>query len=94
MFQAEAVEKIKTPILRAIHFFPKNGAVDEIMRKHMVQPDRAQTTIWFMSITCWITKDTDTHSEYVILTAFLQNQWLHDGAAVFGLYVLSSFIFL
>jgi len=45
MFQAEAVEKIRILMLRAIHFFPKTGAVYEIMRKHTVQPDRAQTTI-------------------------------------------------
>ena len=27
-------------------------------------------TIWRMGIACWITKATDTHSEYVILIAF------------------------
>jgi hypothetical protein len=30
-----------------------------------------------MSTTCWITKATDTHTEYEILTAFLLQQWLH-----------------
>jgi hypothetical protein len=29
-----------------------------------------------MRFTCWITKATDTHSEYVTLTAFPQQQWL------------------
>jgi hypothetical protein len=33
----------------------------------MVQPDRPQMTIWRMRFACWITKATDTHSEYVIL---------------------------
>jgi hypothetical protein len=27
---------------------------------------------------CWITKATDTHSEYVILIALPQHQWLHE----------------
>jgi hypothetical protein len=26
-------------------------------------------TIWSMRITCWLTKATDTHSEYVILVS-------------------------
>ena len=38
--------------------------------KHMVQPDRPQMTIWRMHFACWITKATNTHSEYVILIAF------------------------
>jgi len=25
---------------------------------------------------CWITKATDTHSEYIIVLAFLRQQWL------------------
>jgi hypothetical protein len=29
-----------------------------------------------MRIACWITKATDTQWEYVILTAFPQQQWL------------------
>jgi hypothetical protein len=36
----------------------------------MVEPDRPQFTMWRMNIICWITKATDTLSEYVILTAF------------------------
>jgi len=34
--------------------------------------------IWRMCIACWITKATDTHSEYVILIAILQQQWLRE----------------
>jgi hypothetical protein len=29
-----------------------------------------------MCVVCWITKATDTHSKYWIMTAFLQEQWL------------------
>ena len=35
-------------------------------------------TIWRMRIACWITKATDTRSKYIILIAFLLQQWLHE----------------
>ena len=35
-------------------------------------------TVWRMRIVCWIPKSTNTHSGFVILTAFQQQQWLHD----------------
>ena len=38
--------------------------------------------IWRMRITCWISKATDTHSEYVILIAFPLQQWLHERASM------------
>jgi len=51
-------------------FFFENRAVDEVMWKNTVDPGRPQVTIWRMRISCWITKATNTHSEYVILIAF------------------------
>jgi len=39
------------------------------MWKNVVQTVMPQMTIWRMGIACWITKATDTHSEYLILTA-------------------------
>jgi hypothetical protein len=33
-----------------------------------------------MRFACRITKATDTHSEYVTLTAFPRQQWLHERA--------------
>ena len=33
-----------------------------------------------MHIVCWILMAIGTHSEYVILFAFLLQQWLHDRA--------------
>jgi hypothetical protein len=35
-------------------------------------------TIWRMRIAYWILKATTTHSEYVILIALPQQQWLHE----------------
>jgi len=33
-----------------------------------------------MCFACWITKATDTLSEYLILIPFPRQQWLHDHA--------------
>jgi len=48
----------------------------------MAQPDMPQMTIWRTRIACWITKATDTHSEYVTLTTFPLKQWLHERASM------------
>ena len=49
-----------------------------------VEPYRPQMTIWRMRIACWITKTTDTHSEYVIgvLIASPLQQWLHERTSI------------
>jgi hypothetical protein len=52
------------------------------MWKNMVEPDRPQTTRRHMRSACWITKATNTHSEYVILIAVPQQQWLCECAWV------------
>jgi hypothetical protein len=67
--------------LRSITFF-ENRAIYEIMWKNIAEPDRPQKTIWCMSIAWWITKGTNTHSEYVILIAFLRQAWLHERASM------------
>ena len=48
------------------------------MYENIVQPGRPQMTTWRKRIACWITKATDTHSEYVTLTAFPLQQKLHE----------------
>jgi hypothetical protein len=63
-------------------FFSENRAVYEVMWKNTAQPDRPQMTIWRMRIACWVTKATNTHSEYVILIAFLLQQWLRERASM------------
>jgi hypothetical protein len=49
--------------------------------KNILDPDRPQMTIWLMRIACRMPKATNTHSEYVILIAFLLWQWLHERAS-------------
>jgi hypothetical protein len=34
--------------------------------------------IWRMRFACWITKATDTHSQYIMLIAFPRQQWLRE----------------
>ena len=62
--------------------FSENSAVYEIMLKSFVDPDRQRITMWCMHIACWITKSTNTHSVYVVLNAFLPQQWFHERASI------------
>ena len=43
--------------------------------------------IWRMSVACWIAKATNTHSQYVILTAVALQQWSRERASTLRLYV-------
>ena len=36
----------------------------------------------FMCFACWKTKATYRHSDYVLLIAFLLQQWLHESASL------------
>jgi hypothetical protein len=71
MFQTNLVEKIKTRILCSVNFFSENGAVYEYVEKYgTARQATDDNIIQRMRFACWITKATDTHSEYVILIAF------------------------
>ena len=61
-------------------FFPKIVPLWDNVAKH-VEPERPQITIWRMRIACWIPTATNTHSGYIILTAFPLQQWLHERAS-------------
>ena len=69
MLQTKVVEEIKNTIY--LQLFSENGATYEIIWKNIVELGRPQMTTWRMRIACWVPKATDTHSEYVILLAFL-----------------------
>jgi len=64
------------------HLFLENRAVYEKMWKNVVEPDMPQMTIWRIRIAWWVSKATNTYSEYVILIVFLRQQWLHIRASV------------
>jgi len=82
MFQTKVVEKIKTHILCSVTVFLKSCRLWDNVRKSIVEPGRPQMTIWRMLIACWISKATNTHSEYVILIAFPLRYWLHERASM------------
>ena len=63
------------------NFFFENPAIYEIIWKNIVEQDRPQITIWRMRIACWITKTSNTYSEYVILIAFQLQIWLRECAS-------------
>jgi hypothetical protein len=52
------------------------------MWKNAAEPGRIQMTIWRKRIARWTPKATNTQSEYVILTDFQLQQWLHERASV------------
>ena len=47
------------------------------MWKNILELDRTQVTIWKYD-----NKAVNTHSEYVMLIAFLRQQWLHERASL------------
>jgi hypothetical protein len=44
----------------------------------MVQPDRQQMAVRCMYFPSWVSKDTNTHLDYVILIAFFFFFWLKE----------------
>jgi hypothetical protein len=67
--------------------FIENNAVYEVMWKNTVEPGWPQMTIWCMRIACWITKATNTRSEYIIVIVFPLQQWLRERVSLLRLYV-------
>jgi hypothetical protein len=50
--------------------------------KSIVKPDRPLITIWRMRIACRIPESTNKDSEYVILVAYILQQWLGERASL------------
>jgi hypothetical protein len=59
----KVVEKVRTHILFSFFFFG-NRAAYEIMWKNIVERGKPQKTVWRMRSACWITRVTNTPSEY------------------------------
>jgi hypothetical protein len=64
------------------NFIFENRAVYKIKWKIIVGRGKPQMTVWNMRIARWIPKATNTHSDYVIFTAFKQQQWLYERASI------------
>jgi hypothetical protein len=74
MFQTPVIEEIKKKNFMFHNFLFRNRAVYEIMYKSIVQPVRWLVSTWSTRIAAWIPKATNTHSDYVIFTAFPAQQ--------------------
>ena len=75
-------------------FFFENCAVYEILWRNTVDPGRPQMIIWRMRTASWIPKATNTHSEYLMLTAFPLQQWLHKRASMLRYTYISCLVSL
>jgi len=73
-FMMHGQKNIKSSVIRS---------VCEICGKYgKAGQDTDDNVIRRTSIACWITRVTVTHSEYVTLTAFPQQRWLHERASI------------
>jgi len=81
MFRTKVVKKIKTRILCSVTP-PHRKSCRLWDNVGKILYSRTQITISRTHIAWWILKATCTHSEYVMLTAFPLQQWLHERASV------------
>ena len=75
IFHSEVVEKMNTHILCSITCFRKSCRLWDNVEKFGTAREATDVNIvQCMRIACWITKGTETHPEYVILSAFPRQQ--------------------
>jgi len=95
MFQTKVVDDIRTLILCSVTFSWKSCCFWHNVEKYgRARQATGDNIMWWLSITYWITKATDTHSEYLIRIAF------HDSSGCVNVlqchvyaYATSHFIF-
>ena len=73
-------------------FFFRNSTVYEVIRKNLVNLDKPQMTERRVRILCWITKATNTHSEYVTFISFPLQKWSHDSTSNVTQNKIKSFV--
>ena len=81
MFEKKIVEKIETHVFFN-NFFPENRAVYEIMLEKYATARQAKYDNIIRRIPCRITKATNTHSQHVLLIAFVRQQYLQERASM------------
>jgi hypothetical protein len=79
MFQTKVVEQFKTHF-QFSNFFQIVCRLLDNAEKHCRDGQATDLTIWCKRVACCIIKAKNTHSEYVVLTAFLTQQWLYKCA--------------
>jgi hypothetical protein len=84
------VAKIKTRISRSVTFFRKSCRlwynVDNVCRAVEATDNSMMRRMRFV---CWVTNATYTHSELVIVTAFVRQHWLYKRVSIVGYIALA-----
>ena len=83
--------EIKTHISCSITVF-ENRAVYEIRWKNIVEAGRLHMTMWRMPIACCVPNATNRDSQYVTLTAYPVQQWLHERASMLSYTSISCLV--
>ena len=88
-FQTKVIDKIKTHTSCSIHlcFWKLYHLWDNVEIYGRARQATDGNIIRYMHIACWITKVTDTHSEYEIGTAFPQQKMLRGHTLMLHLYI-------
>jgi hypothetical protein len=83
IYQTKFVEKIKTHFMFNNFLFRKSCRLWENVEKYgTARQATDDNIIRRMRFACWITKATDTHSEYATLIYFPRQQWLRERASM------------
>jgi hypothetical protein len=93
-FQTNVVEKIKTRILYSVTFFFQKSCYlwDNVEKYSRAGQSTDDNIIRRMRFPCWITKATKTHRGFIVLIAFLLQQWLHERASMLRFMYLVHFV--
>ena len=75
-------------------FPPENHAFYDNVEKHGRAGYATDDIIRRMCFACWITKVTNTHSEYVIFPAFPLQQWLRECSLGLGYTFMACLVYL
>jgi hypothetical protein len=73
------IHKFQMHVLGSITLFPRKSyrLLDNVVKYDKSGQATDEYIIMCIRFAYWITKTTDTHTEYVILTAYPLQQWLH-----------------
>jgi hypothetical protein len=94
MFHTKFVEEIKTHFMFN-KYFPKIVPFMRYVEKYdTARQATDDNIIRRMRFACWISKATDTHSEYVILIVFPRKQWLRERASVLRYTYIACLVFI
>ena len=78
MFHTELVEKIRTHMSCSVTFSWRFCSLwDNVERYGRTREASDDSIVWCICFACWITKATDSHSEYVILLLYCNSAYMN-----------------